>query len=686
MKLFLSLSLCLFCIPVLQAQTARDRAVTWDDFAEEYLESGEEEGESALTAQNLLRLEYRAAHPQPLNETTRTELLQLPFLTEAQADSLLSYRKRRGGFLSMGELQLIGGIDFYTRRYLSLFYYCDGKLPGHVGYPRAADAGNAGEKFYKGTHEVETRLDLPLYKRAGYDVPAEERTRANYYMGNRLRHVVRYRYHFKDEVRYGLTAEKDAGEPVGKRGFYPYDYWSGYLWWHPRGSGWTLLAGDYELRLARGLVAGRTFLADRHFSASALRPPQARFMPHTSTDETDYFRGAAAAFARSGWQAMAFASFRKLDATLDGDTARTFLRTGLHRTLSEIDRRRTTGCLMGGVHVGRERSRWGWAVSGVYTHFDRPVAPLPRLYNRHSFRGRNAATLSASYHARHGKWAVQGECAADHDLHFATEHLVALQWSARTTASLQVRHLSPAFVSLWGQALTQGGRASNEQGLLLNVRWLPLARWELTAFVDAFRHPAPTYSLAFPGGKGLEAGVRSQTSLGAGWNLLVQYKIKTKQYNVAGRRMAEYRTKQRVRMAVARKWGRGELRTTLDGSFSRRQTGRRAVGGMWSARGVWQPFAGFRLSALAAAFATGDYDASVYLYEPQLRYASAMPSYFGQGVRGVCAAEWRVAPAVAVAVRGALLRYFDRPQISSGTERIDSAWRNDLSFQVRLFL
>lgn len=693
MKHYLFLLLCLLSRTALQAQPAQDEAITWDDFAEAYLRNGDEESDEALTAQDLLYLEYWAAHPRPLNDITRQELLKLPFLTEAQADSLLSYRRQRGGFLAMGELQLVSGMDFYTRRNLSLFLYCDGNPPEPPHATRAAKDGKPWEKFYKGTHEAETRVDLPLYERAGYRVPPQERTQANYYTGNRLHHVVRYRYHYGDEVRYGLTMEKDAGEPVGKRGFYPYDYWSGYLWWQPRGSAFTVLAGDYELHIARGIVAGRSFLANRYFSTSAQRAPQARFTPHTSTDETGYFRGMAASVRRGKWEALAFVSFRRLDATLDGDTVRTFLRTGLHRTLSEIARRRSTGCLTGGLHVGQNMARGGWAFTGLYTHFDHPVAPWPRLYNRYYFRGRNAAALSASYHLLHGRWAVQGELATDHGLHFATEHLIAFRGSARTNLSLQLRHFSPRFVSLWGQALTQGGQsqtrghqASNEQGLLLNLHFLPAPRWELTAFVDAFRFPKPTYSLSFAGGKGVEAGLRSRLALGARWMLTAQYKVKTKQYNVTGHHLAEYRTKHRLRMSAARKWERGELHAAADASFAHRQTGRRATGGIWSVRGVWKPLPALRFSGLAAAFATDDYDASVYLYEPQLRYASSLPSYFGRGIRGVLTAEWRVGTSVALAVRGALLRYFDRSQIASGTELIDSAWKNDLSLQLRLFL
>ena len=51
--------------------------------------------------------------------------------------------------------------------------------------------------------------------------------------------------------------EKDAGEPVGKRGFYPYDYLSGYVLLRPREKNWSFALGDYNVWSGNGLLLGR---------------------------------------------------------------------------------------------------------------------------------------------------------------------------------------------------------------------------------------------------------------------------------------------------------------------------------------------------------------------------------------------------------------------------------------------
>lgn len=661
--------------------------LSWEDFVEEYLAAQDGEAE-AVSDEELDRLEERALHPLQLNRLSRADLLQLPFIDEAQADSILSYRLRKRGFRSLGELQFIRGVDYFTRRYLSLFVRCDSlPMPDDSALRRQLAENRIAPKLHRGAHEAETRLDIPLYQRKGYKRPAAP-TATNYYFGNNLRHIVRYRYAYKREVAYGFTLEKDPGEPVGKEGFYPYDYLSGYLFLRPQGKPWSFVAGDFDLANGRGLLLGKVFYAGREQLLRTSQRPAFTFRPHTSTDEANFFRGGAFGWQRSGWDVAGFVSYRRLDARLEEgtDTVRTILGTGLHRTFAEISRRRTLGSIAAGVHAGFNRRNFGVGLSGYTTRYDHPVYPTPRFYNRYYFRGQTAGGLSATYHFAWKRWSVQGETALDHDLHVASENVFALRFSSRLRLHAQYRHFSPRFVSLYGSALQQASRVANEQGLWLGLRYLPLPAWELTGYADIFRFPKPTYSSVLPDAKGMEIGVQSTSALPAGWNLTLRYRLKSKQHTITGYRLLEYRSTHRWRVAVRRTQPKWELNTQLDATFTTRQTGHRAFGWMWSARTVWKPVRRFSLKAFASLFFTDDYETAAYAYEPQLRRAAAFAACAYHGVRSVCLFDYQAFRTLTLSLRFASTHYFNRSAISSGTERIASSWKNDLSLQVRWLL
>ena len=93
----------------------REIYTTWEDFLEHYTD------EERLSNDEIEHLSLLKEQPINLNTTDKEELLQLPFLSEEQIDSLLAYRQMKRHFLTLGELQFISGWDALTRRFTSLF-------------------------------------------------------------------------------------------------------------------------------------------------------------------------------------------------------------------------------------------------------------------------------------------------------------------------------------------------------------------------------------------------------------------------------------------------------------------------------------------------------------------------------------------------------------------------------------
>lgn len=101
-----------------------DTYTTWSEFVTEYLEQNIDE--DALEAESDLRqdlqfMEDLHLRPQNINTAAKEDILRLAFMTEAQADSILSYRCRKREFFSLGELQFVSGLTPVQRKWLSLF-------------------------------------------------------------------------------------------------------------------------------------------------------------------------------------------------------------------------------------------------------------------------------------------------------------------------------------------------------------------------------------------------------------------------------------------------------------------------------------------------------------------------------------------------------------------------------------
>lgn len=659
--------------------------LTWEQFITEYTDAAtpmdDEESElPQLTAEEYDYLEELTQRPLQLNRAQREDLLRIPFLTDEAVDSLIAYRTRLRGIYTMGELMLIKHFSYTTRRWLSLFLRADS---AYVPPQAAPDTRILTRKFSEGKHEIETRVEIPLYQREGQKTPSDP-TATNYFTGNALSHVIRYRYNLKRQLAYGITLQKEAGEPAFKQGFCPYDYTSAYLSLQPAHRPWGIHLGDFEVRAARGLIFGRQFYGGRTLFAARQRISTAVVRPHTSTDEANFFRGAAVSFSRRAWSVIAFASFRKLDANIKNDTVRTILTTGQHRTVSEIEKRRSLACTTAGASLAYSRQRWGLQLLGCYAHYGLVVSPTPRFYNTYYFHGRNYGGASAFYYLRLSHFTLQGETATDHNLNLATEHSASLVLSRHFWVNLQYRNLSSKFVSIYGDCLQQSSHTANEEGIMLAATYQPHYYLKITAGADLFRFKRPTYTTILSNAKGIEAYATLQKSWETETAFSVSYRLKSRQRTITGYERMEFRTRQQLDLSITGQRGSTEWYAAAKGSLVTRQTGRQSIGVMACSRFTWSASEIIRLRGFAALFLTDDYESSLYAYEPRLLRAGGSSAFFHHGAHASLTADIKFGQHVTVAPHISSTRYFDISEQSSGVNKISSPWKTDCSLQLRL--
>lgn len=671
-------SVCLYA----QVIVPREEFLSWDDFVSEFLSQDIEDEENTpdISQQRLAiieRLEDKYHDPINLNTATRQDLLELDFLTSEQADSILTSRKRLRMFSSPGDLMVVRGLGYRERRWLSLFVMLGDTINQQP---------SPWKKYYEGRHTIENRWDIPLYKRAGYQLKSKDdliKNRNRLYLGSPIAHTLRYRYNWKNQIEYGVTLQKDAGEPFGKYGQYPYDHISGFFKRSSDDGRRTWILGDYRVHLGQGLLIGNGIFFNPTQTAQYLPYSGARLRPHTGTDEVRYLRGAALSFRNRDWSAIVFASHRRLDGRLENDTLRSFITDGLHRSLTEIEREGAIGLTTIGAHGEWRKSKHHIGVSGVYLNYDHIVFPTPRLYNQNVFRGQSAGGVSMDASWKGDKWAWQGEIALDIHGNLATTHTYRKSIIKRVNGSLQLRHFSPKYISPLGYTWQGGSQLQNESGVTLALHYLLKPEVELRGFLDYHYHEKPAFRAyaAHDGWKGqveMEWGNTNKRKQ-------IRYTHISRQYNITGYApLLEYVSTHRLRFQSIQKSQSLEWQWAADASAQHQQTRPRPhFGAMLSTRATWIASEQLRLSGFASIFATHDYSTRIFAYAPQLRGVSAFPSFANQGISAALLGLYKIHRHWEISTRWSITHYFDREFISSGMQQINSPTQSDIGLYIK---
>ena len=182
-------------------------------------------------------------HPLDINQVTREQLEELPFLSAQQIEGIVEYLWRYGRMETLSELQMIRSLDYAQRRLLTYFVYVGEEPPAAL--PTLKDIAQYGQ------NELMAYARVPFYNRKG-DI--------NGYLGPKYRHWLRYQFTYGDQVKLGLVASQDAGEPFfANQNKWGYDYYSFYLQLRNFRRLESLVLGNYRVSMGMGLVMNNSF-------------------------------------------------------------------------------------------------------------------------------------------------------------------------------------------------------------------------------------------------------------------------------------------------------------------------------------------------------------------------------------------------------------------------------------------
>ena len=660
--------------------------LSWDDFAEQLLMELEDE-RAATDIENIYD-DYQHLHANPINinRADSTELQRLGFLTDKQVESILTYIHRHGALRSVGELMLIPELDYHTRQLLSYFVV--------FGDKKREDARDTWRRMLThGQSELSSRLDIPLYQRAGYAPRTQsqlDESPSRYYTGNVLYHNLRYNYRYGTKLSWGFSTEKDAGEPIFTRDAPLPDYLSGYVQLGDMGVLQNLVVGNYRLRFGQGLVLNSDFALGKNMLLQGLGKQSTAIKPHRGTSESNYYTGAAATLAWGAWHLTAFASYREVDATLSGESIGTLSTDGHHRTLAEQERRGNTRANLFGAHLGYATRGLHLGLTAMYQSFNRQFAPPKQEYKRYAPQGHTFFNASIDYAWHHHRLSIVGETAVDKKGSVATLNTLRLKAADRLHLTLLQRYYAHDFWALEGRGIAASSDIRNEQGIYLGAEWQPHRRLQLTAYADGYHFPYLRYRVSAPS-YGTDGTISARYTVNDSHNLQLRYRFRLKQRDVSNGYRLPYEGLLNEWTHRLRLQWHGTLTPTLtcqallEGCLVQAEA--TSVGTMMGIQSSYSPTLGahaLRFSAGLTAF-RADYAARLYGYEQGLLYGYNYQTYPGTGLRGYVLVQYahKRAPRLTATAKLGATRYLDREALGSGAAMIAANHKEDIQLQVR---
>ncbi|RHG47086.1 helix-hairpin-helix domain-containing protein [Bacteroides caccae] len=665
----------LFIIPACSAQNPSENLI------EEVLEDLSVNNDinnsvNSLNWENELEeLSNRLQEPVNLNSATREQLEQFPFLSDIQIEHLLAYIYIHGQMETIYELQLVEELDRQTIQYL-LPFVCIKAINNEPAFRWKTMLKDAGRY---GKNEVLTRLDIPFYKRKGYE---------HTYLGPSVYNSVKYTFRYRDQLYAGGVAEKDAGEPFAAlHNRYGYDYYSFYLLLQNCGRLKLLAVGNYRLSFGQGLVMSTDYLMGKTIYASSFNNRSTGIKKHSSTDEYNYFRGVATTVALTKRLSVsAFYSHRNMDGVVTDGEITSVYKTGLHRSRKEADKKNLLTSQLTGGNVSYQQNHIRLGITGVYYVFNRPYEPELTGYSKYNIHGNHFYNLGIDYAYRWRRFSFQGETAIGKQ---GWASLNRLQYSPVQDIQFMLIHrfYSYDYWAMYAHSFGEGSTVQNEQGYYVGLETTPFSHWRFFVSFDLFSFPWKKYRINKPS-RGTDGLVQATFTPRTNLSMYLKYRYKQKERDLTG-------SKGTLTLPIFHHQLRYRLNYSLNDVFSSRTTldynhfhsqDRAATKGYQVTQMISSQLPWTRLFAdvQGSYFCTDDYDSRVYVSEKGLLYTFYTPSFQGRGFRCAVRLRYELNKHWLFITKFGETIYLNRNEIGSGNDLIYGNKKADIQMQLRI--
>ncbi|MBK6949050.1 MAG: helix-hairpin-helix domain-containing protein [Haliscomenobacter sp.] len=632
------------------------------------------------------QLERYISRPLNLNKASEIALRDLGLLTDLQILNLLQYRQTAGELISIYELQAIPGFDSASIQRI---------LP-YVGLQGALDDFQTplGEMLTKGRNEAQFRWSRFMEPQEGYEQENPEKG----YLGDANQFFFRYRHTYYNRLSYGLTADKDRGEPFFKdhnpEGF---DFYSAHFFL--RGYNKLIKAvalGDYRVSFGQGLILFSGFGYGKSALSTSIKRSSLPLRASASASETGFLRGAAATFGLGPSLTLTpFISYRKRDGNLTGNDSlslgllqfSSFNESGYHRTTAEEADRGQIRHLSAGMTLQWDRPGIHLGINALHNELDPVFDPKLAPYNQFYFRGKTLSNLSADYAFRLANVNLFGETAWSDNGAIATVNGLLATLDRKADLALLFRYLPRNYQALDAIPFSDGSGGRNETGIYAGLELRPIPQWTFNGYADFWTHPWLRFTADGPT-RGREFRIRATFEKRR--KLRVYGEIRHRSLEQNGPEALPFRTPEpeealTLRLHVSNQVSKAlELRTRLDWGWAT-PAGQEQQSGMVLLQDViFHPIESpISFSARFAVFDTDGYAMRFYHYENDLLNAFSIPAYYNRGYRFYLNLRYRPIRNLTLETRYARTYWSNQEAIGTGLEAISGPYKTQVSSQIK---
>ena len=652
-------------------------------------------------------LKYLHEHPINLNYAEEEDLRKLIFLNNIQIFNLLAYRETYGSLITIYELQSIEGYDSETIQKILPYVYVSKEKPKRT-------VSLKGLTKY-GRNEIILRYQRVLQQQEGYTSINDSDLYENpnkRYLGSPDKIYLRYGFNYFNKVRWGITAEKDAGEVflknnvndsiqnlIGSKLKNGFDFYSLFFSLFDFGHLKALTVGDYQLEFGQGLTLWSGLAFGKSSDAINLKRFSRGVRPNTSANENRYFRGAASTVCFNNIDITAFFSSHNVDASLDfADTLNneeftisSLQESGLHRTSGELLKKKAISIMAYGGNITYKRNRLKLGVTSYYSKLEKNLLKDSQAYNQFDFSGTENINAGIDYSYLFNRLNVFGEVAVSQNGGIAQLHGFTATLHPRLFLTVLYRNYQKEYQNFYSNAFSEGSKNTNEKGFYTGLRFFVFRKWILSAYLDNFSFPWLKYRVDAPS-KGNEFLVQLENSISHNVFLYLRFRQKNKQINSSENEqfMGTLTNTRKNYFRFHIEYGISPsviLKNRFEYTLFREGNYYQGTGYLIYQDIVWKLPSG-KLSVVFrySLFDTDSYDERIYAYENDVLYSFTVPAYYYKGSRTVFLLKYKPINKISFWLRFSHTYLSNRDTFGTGLDEIDGNTKTEVKLQMRIKL
>lgn len=671
-KNYLPIVLCFFIFKITFAQsdtTSSDIEESLENILEETTEESEE---------NFLYDEFEnlANHPIDLNTCSAEELLQIPLLDLTDANLIIEHRKKYGWFISSSELFSVEKLDAEKVRKLLPFVFAGQTVFENVSSNGVKPLTSNSTSFLNNIkYNYRSRVISDLQPRAGF--------LDNKYQGNKIKFYNRGIIDLNNTYQLSILTEKDAGEKS------LYDFTSFSLSAKKIGNFSSIVLGDFLVEFGRGLALWSPYTSVKSADiAFVTRQRDKNIIHYKSTDENNFFRGAAIQYDFSIFSLSLYASNNYFDAGIDSvkQVITSVPIDGYHRTEKEHSKKNSAREQFLGGRIDYTFSN-SLKISGLY-YSSIYSFPIERSNTLNTPQRKNFSHTSIAYTFIQNSYLVSGEFSYNR-ISVAQLHTLQKTFSGNFSYIFSLRSYPRNYYSLHGRAFAENPYDLQNEFGLYNGILLKTPFGNINLYFDQFIFPAATNTSPLSS-KGKEILFMLSSHLSQNVESVFRYKSEKKDVLVSGNVVKEFseRYRQQFRTELIFSINSNlQMKNRMEyDSYSLRQFSLMEKGWLFFQDVKYQMQQNVSLYGRIIFFKTDSFNSAIYEFENDLPGVMSNLAMYGEGFRWYFLVKVKLANRLNLSFKYSETTKPKEKTLSSGNSEIFSNVDNNVHLQLEITL